>query len=187
VRFLAKIGLILLYVVAFFIATGLLAQAYTYLTAESYAQGTTPNRNFPMVAVRRNEPASAGVQYQLTHWFEMEKIQRSAAPLTFKLTELQGHFVLPLEGEYQPSVEFKVIETAGDRQLIAVTSMEEDYVFYSKYSTDGTSVWPVSLRIWGANSMVVALVPGLVLTWLLGRAIAWGWKKRSRAQAPVSG
>lgn len=186
-RSIAKVGLILLYVVAFFFISALLGQAHSYLTAESYAQGIAPNSNFPVVGVRRNEPASAGVQYQLAYWFEIEKIQRSAAPLTFKLPELHGRFASPAEGDYQPSVVFEVIETAGDRQLIEVTSMEEDYVFYSKYSTDGTAVRPVSLRTWGFNSMMIALIPGLVLTWLLGRAIAWGWKKRSSVQAPILG
>jgi len=186
-RSLFKIGLILLYVVAFFVTTALLAQAYTYLTAETYAQGATPNGRFPVVAVRRTEPTPTRPQYQLTRWSEIEGSQRSASPLTFKLPEVQGHFALPNEGDYQPSVEFKVVETTGDRQLIAVTSMEEDYVLYSKYSTDGTIVWPAQFRIWGVSSVMVALIPGLVLTWLLGRAIAWGWKKRSSAQVPISG
>lgn len=186
-RSLAKIGLILLYLAAFCVITALLGEGYTYLTAESYAQGATANSNFPVVAVRRSEPTSTPVKYQLMRWFEMEKNRRSASPLTFKLPELHGHFQLPMDGEYQPSVDFKIIETTGDRQLIAVTSMEDDYVFYSKYVTDGSTVWPMSLRIWGAGSMMIAMLPGLVLTWLLGRAIAWAWKKRSGAQVPGSG
>ncbi len=134
---------------------------------------------FPVVAVRQSEPKSTGAQYQLMRWSEIEKNRRSASPLTFKLPELHGYFQLPMEGEFRPAVDFKVIETTGDRQVIAVTSMHDDYVFYSKYATDGSAVWPVSLRIWGASSMMIALIPGLVLTWLLGRAIAWAWKKRS--------
>ncbi len=186
-RSLVRIGLLLSQLVAFFVVTALLAQAYTYLTAETYVQGATPNRHFPVVAVRRSEPTSTKVQYQLVRWLEIEKSQLSALAPTFKLPELQGHFELPNEGDYEPSVDFKVIETTGDRQLIEVTSREEDYVFYSKYSTDGTAVWPAYLRIWGASSMMIALIPGLVLTWLLGRVIAWLWKKRSNAQVPISG
>lgn len=177
-RAFARIGSILLYVAAFFVITALLGKGHSYLTAESYGQGATPKSMFPVVAVRQSEPKSTGVQYQLMRWPEVEKGRRSASPPSFKLPELHGYFRLPMEGEFQPAVDFKVIETTGDRQVIAVTSMHDDYVFYSKYATDGSSVWPVSLRIWGASSVMIALVPGLFVTWLLGRAIAWAWRKR---------
>lgn len=175
-------------VAAFFVICGLLAQAYTYLTAESYAQGAVPNRNFPVVAIRQNVPQAATVQYQLLGWWEIDKKRASGAPLTFKLPEHEGHFALASqEGEYAPHVDFKVIETTGNRQVIQVTSFDEDYVFYSKYSTDGTTVWPAHLRTWGANSYLIALVPAALLTWLLGLVVARGWKKRSSAQAPAPG
>ena len=187
-RTLAKLGLILLYLAAFFAITTLLAEGFSYLTAESYAQDATPiSRSFPVVAVGPSGPTSTGGKYQLIRWSEMEKYRRWASPLSFKLPELHGYFRLPMDGEYQPSVVFKIIETTGDRQLIAVTSMEDDYVFYSKYVTDGNTVWPKSLRIWGPSSAMAALVPGLVLTWLLGRVIAWAWRKRSGVQGTIAG
>ena len=186
-RSLVRIGLLVLQLVAFFLVTALCAQALSYLTALTYVPSATPNGQFPVVAVLRNEPTSTKVQYQLLRWWEIRKTPLSASPPSFKLPELQGQFALPNEGDYEPSVEFKVIETTGNRQLVEVTWRDEDYVFYSKYSTDGTTVWPAYLRIWGASSMMIALIPGLILTWLFGRITAWLWKKRSNAQVPISG
>ena len=91
-RSLAKIGLILLYVAAFFVITALLGNGHSYLTAESYGQGATPKSMFPVVAVRQSEPKSTGAQYQLMRWSEIEKNRRSASPLTFKLQSFMDIF-----------------------------------------------------------------------------------------------
>lgn len=186
-RIVVRMGLLLLQLVAFACLTLLFAQAHTYLTSETYTPGTTPNHRFPVVAVNRAKSPSANMQYELLRWSDIGKSRPAASQSSFKLPEAKGGFSLPVEGDYQPFVDFKVLETTGDRQRIEVTLHDEDYVFYSKYSTDGASVRPEYLRTFGFASTAIAIVPAIIATWLLGRVIAWQWKRRSRAERPISG
>ena len=119
-RLLIRVALLASQLVAFMAITALLSYGFSLVTAKTYTQGAAPNPLFPVVAVYYDVPKPTMVQYQLLRWAEIEKSRLSPSPPTFKLPERTGHFVLPMDGEFEPSVDFKVIEDQGDRQLIEV-------------------------------------------------------------------
>jgi hypothetical protein len=184
-RLLVRVALLVSQLATFMVITVLLSYGFSLATAKHYVQGEMPSPLFPVVAVYYDTPKPTMVQYQLLRWPEIEKSLLAAAPPTFKLPERKGHFLMPKDGDFEPSVDFKVIESAGGRQTIEVISQHDDYEFHAKYATDGTSVSPTYLRTWGGTAIVYALIPGFILTWLLGRIVAWQWSKRA-ARPPAA-
>lgn len=179
--FLKRIGHMLLQLVIFLVLLSALSKAITFVTAERYTGVGEPNRLFPIVAVPQPGDAiegQASAKYQLLYWGRLREL--SPAP-RFRLTEPEGEFELPAIGEYVPLVRFNVTPEADGRSRIRVKVTDDDYVLYSTYVTDGSSITPVNFRIWGPSSMLLALIPSAVLTWAFKRMAAWWWRRRKPA------
>jgi len=176
---LARIGVGVLQVLAFFVITGLLAQAYTRYDAKTFAAGQAPPGYFPVLAML---PGDA--KPRLLRWSEIENSRLANPALTFRLEQPKGRFTLPHEGGgIEPTVEYTAVATEGGRQRIEVTSMDDDYTFHSRYATDGASVQAEYLRTSGGIAAMVAMIPGLLLTWLLSRLLAGAWRRRKGVDA----
>jgi hypothetical protein len=186
-RWIIRIVLLSLQVVILFVLLVLGSQAWSHLTAETYDHGATPSGLFPLVATRQAEPATGKTEYQVVRWRDISQSKSSALPLTFTLPEPQARFRLERVGGFEPVVIFKATARPGGRQLIEVKLSDDDYQFFSRYATDGTTVWPEYLRIYGISSTMMVFFPALILTWLLGRVVAWLWKRRSSAKSPITG
>jgi hypothetical protein len=175
--FLLRTGRLMLQLVTFLLLMGVLSRAITFVTAERYTGVGEPSRLFSLVAVPQ-PPDAATTKYQLLRWGSLRDLP--PAP-RFKLPEPSGSFVLPRVGSFEPSVQFNSQPEADGRVRVEVTVNEDDYALYSIYVTDGTSITPVSFRILGPSSMLLALIPSVVLTWGLSRLVAWWWRRRKAA------
>lgn len=179
--FLKRIGRMLLQLATFFLLMVVLSWAITFVTAERYAGVGEPNRLFPLVAVPL-PPDESTAKYQLLRWGAL----RNLAPAPrFKLPDAAATFTHPVIGGYEPTVQFLSVAEADGRQRVSVTVNDDDYVLYSTYLTDGSSITPVNFRIWGPSSMLLALIPSVVLTWAFSRMVAWWWRRRKAIEAPV--
>lgn len=177
--FLKRSGRIVLQLAVFFLLMAVLSKAITFVTAERYQGVGEPNRLFPLVAVPQPGDESTA-KYQLLRWVSL----RNLAPAPrFRLPEAAGRFSLPVVNGFEPVVEFNSVAEADGRQRVAVTMTDDDYVLYSTYLTDGTTITPLNFRIWGPSSMLLALIPSVVLTWAFSRMIAWWWRRRKPADA----
>lgn len=178
--FLKRTGRLLLQLLTFLVLMSVLSKAITFVTAERYTGVGEPNRLFPIVAVpQAAESAGAGMKYQLLRWGRLRDLP--PAP-RFKLPEPEGTFELPPVGDYEPLVRFETSSEADGRVRVKVTVTDDDYVLYSTYVTDGTTITPVNFRIWGPSSALLALIPAVVLTWGFGRLAAWLWRRRAKVQ-----
>ena len=180
-RFVLRVGLIVVQIVTVFVVTALGAKAYSYLTAETYDQGLEPRRSFPVVAVQARSAESSEVQYQMIRWVDLKETRRREPQLTFRLPAPQGRFDLPTQKDFLPSVQFKVLESTSAGQLVEVVWAEADYETYAKYFTDGSSVQPRYFRVWGAGSMFIGFIPGLIAAWLLGWLVRRRWPESANA------
>ena len=176
--FLKRIGRMLLQLATFFVLMIVLSKATTLLTAERYAGVGEPNRLFPLVAAPQPGDESTS-KYQLLRWVALRNLP--PAP-RFKLPEMAGRFTLPVVNGFAPVVEFISSAEADGRQRVEVTMTVDDYVLYSTYLTDGTTITPVNFRIWGPSSMLLALIPSVVLTWAFSRMVAWWWRRRKTVE-----
>ncbi len=180
-RILKRAGRLVLQLAVFLVLITVLSKAITHVTAERYTPGVgEPNRLFPVVALQSAESGAAAGQYRLLRWGNLRTLPPSAAP-RFRLPVAEGGFSLPQSGGFEPFVRFSASDGADGRQRVSVTLTEDDYVLYSNYLTDGTTLTPLNFRIWGPSSMLLALIPAVVLTWALGRLAAWWWRRREKA------
>ena len=159
--FLIRSGRLMLQLVLFLVLMNVLSKAITFVMAERYTGEGEPNRLFSIVAMPQLPPA-----------------QR------FKLPEPAGEFALPKVGDFEPKVQFNTTPETDGRTKVAVTVKNDDYVLYSTYITDGTTITPVNFRIWGPTSMLLALIPAVVLTWAFNRMAVWWWQRRKKVTPP---
>lgn len=166
-------ALLLAQLAAVLIFTGLASIGYSYMVADSYAEGGEPPGYFPLVEAVSGEPPSG---YRLVQWAERGAGIASKPPRSFFLPEAEGQFTLDPIGAFVPVVSFKVLEDSGGRQRIAVTWADDDYERYSRYVTDGTRIEPEYFRIWGAGMVFVGILPGILGAWLLGLGVRRIWR-----------
>lgn len=179
---LKRIGGLLLRFLLFVVLMALLSKALTFVTAERYSGVGEPNRLFPIVALPL-PPDAAAPPYQLLRWGQLRNLPPGPR---FRLPEGAGAFEVPVKGGFSPYVKFTAVADVEGRQRVEVTVTEDDYVLYSTYLTDGTAITPVNFRIWGPSSMLLALIPAVVLTWALGRLLAWWWRRRAAARTGIA-
>lgn len=160
--------------IVFLLLVGGLSRAISLVTAERYTGVGEPSRLFSLVAVPQ-PPDPAAAKYQLLRWGNLRELP--PAP-RFRLPETSGSFALPRVGSFEPSVQFSSTAEADGRVRVDVTVNEEGYTLYSTYLTDGSSITPLTFRIFGPSSMFLALIPSVVLTWGLARLVAWWWRRR---------
>ena len=172
-RFLIRIGKYALQIIVFFCVMGLGSYLWAEYQAETYAPGATPFQEFPVVGIVRKEFTSKTIDYHLLRWRDIVKTQASDSPMSFKLPEPAGKFIVDKGTDYTSSVEFRILNAAGDKQSIEVKWIGEDHSFYAKYSTDGVTVWPAYFRSWGVAAVMIGSVPALILAWLFGRFVDW--------------
>ena len=115
-RIVLRIGLVFVQCVVFLVIAAVSAKAYSYLTAETYLPGDAPTRRFPVIGVRQHDPGSRAPQYQLLRWAEIEETRRRDPQMTFNLPQPEGRFALPKQGDFEPQVVFKVLETTSNGQ-----------------------------------------------------------------------
>ena len=175
--FLMRMVRLSVLLVTFLLLMGVLARAITYVTAERYTGVGEPNRLFSLVAVPQ-PPDAGAAKYQLLRWGSLRELP--PAP-RFRLPEPSGSFVLPRTGDFEPSVQFRSEAEADGRMRVEVTVNEDNYAVYSTYLTDGSSITPLTFRIFGPTSMLLALIPSVVLTWASARLVAWWWRRRVAA------
>ena len=183
-RLFLRIGLIALQIVIFVVITGLAGYASSYLLAETYDQGLEPGGRFPVVAVEPRSAESSATQYRMIRWVALEETRRREPQLTYRLTAPEGRFTLATRKEFVPSVRFRVLESTNAGQLIEVVWADDDYETFAKYFTDGSSVQPRYLRVWGASNMFIGFIPGLIAAWLLGWLVRRRWLKDANASNP---
>ena len=175
IGYLVRVSLILAQVVIFFVVTGLSAKAFWLFTGTTYSPGQAPSGPLPVVAVRSH---AATTQYQLVRWGrEVDEIRRQDPKVTFKVPEPKGQFTLPKQGDFEPTVEFTVLESTRNGQVIEVVWRDDDYEFTGRYFTDGTSLRPIYYNVFSAGAVLVGFIPGLFSAWLVGRVIRRRWPK----------
>lgn len=167
-RFLIRTGTFVLHLVVFFVLVTLLSLATTYFTAERYAGGGTPSRLFPLVALPPGA-AEAVPQYQLLRWLQFTRKDPPPPQWNMRLPVPSGEFTEAVIGGFAPHVRFSTTPLADGRQRVEVKVSDDDYVLYAAYATDGKSVQPESLRVWGPSSALLAVFPAFVLTLVMSR------------------
>lgn len=177
-RFFLGAALPLVQLAAVLVFTALASIGYSYIVADSYAEGGEPPGHFPLVEKVAGGPPSG---YRLVHWAERGAGIAPNPQRSFLLPETEGQFTLDPIGEFVPVVSFEVLEDSGGRQRIAVAWADDDYERHSRYVTDGTQIEPEYFRIWGAGMVFVGILPGILGAWLFGLGVrrarrAWtGW------------
>jgi hypothetical protein len=181
--FLIRSGRVILLLALFLVLMSVLSKAITHVTAERYAGKGEPNRLFSIVAVPQHpDEAEPGARYLLMRWARLRDLPPARR---FQLPEPAGEFALPKVGDFEPLVRFSSSPEADGRTRVAVTVSDDDYVVYSTYITDGTTITPVNFRIWGPTSMLLALIPAVVLTWAFNRMAGWWWRRRKKERLPA--
>lgn len=163
----SRAALVVLQFLVFLVVTGFSAKAISHLNAREYGTGDAPAGSFPVVAA---DPR-AKFRYELVQWEQIDKFRQRNPQATFRLAESAGRFALPLEGEFEPSVSFRVLEATATGQHVEVTWKSDDREIVSRYTTDGAVVRPAYFRAWGAANVLVGIVPGLLVAWLLGWSV----------------
>ena len=180
--FLIRSGRLMLQLVLFLVLMNVLSKAITFVMAERYTGEGEPNRLFSIVAMpQKPDEAEPGAKYQLMLWARLRELPPAQR---FKLPEPAGEFALPKVGDFEPKVQFNTTPETDGRTKVAVTVKNDDYVLYSTYITDGTTITPVNFRIWGPTSMLLALIPAVVLTWAFNRMAVWWWQRRKKVTPP---
>ncbi len=151
-------------IVVFVATTGAGSIAWSHLQATTFEDGAEPPRRFPMVV------ASNG-GYHLMRWAERPPSMKGVPGVGYRLPEREGRFPLEPIGEFVPEVSFQVLDERAGRQRIAVTWSDDDYMTFSRYVTDGTTVTPEYYRIWGGMMALLGLPVGVLAAWLLGRVV----------------
>lgn len=183
-RFLIRTGTFVLQLAVFFVIVTLLSYLSTYLMAERYSAGDTPSSLFPVVAVPPAESPATAAQYELLRWRQLTRKDPPPLSWNLRLPEPKGRFVVPVQGGFEPQVDFTAAAVADGRQRVEVKVSDDDYVVYSTYVTDGTKVVPETFRIWGPTSALVALFPAFVLTVALFRMLR-RWRERRKTVQPA--
>lgn len=176
-RFLIRAGTLLLQLLVFFALVTLLSYATTYFTAERYSEGLTPSRLFPLVALPQAATPPVAPEYELLRWQQYSRKDPPPPPRNFRLPVPQGVFTVSVTGGFKPVVSFSAADIADGRQRVEVKVTDDDYVVYSGYVTDGTTVKPEYFRIWGPSSTLFAAFPAAVLTFVMSRLFT-RWRKR---------
>ncbi len=176
-RALFRIGLVVVQVAIFIVILAVTGEAYSNLTAETYAPGATPNNYFPVIAVRSHGADSKTAQYQLMRWSEFESARARQAQMTFNLPSPGGRFKLAERKGFAPTVDFKVLETTKSGQLIDVAWYDDDYKRYARYVVDGALIRPTYYREMNAGMTLLGIIPGLIGAWFVGWFVRRRWLK----------
>ena len=182
-RFLIRTATFAVQLAVFFVLVTLLSYLSTYLMAERYSAGDTPSSLFPVVAVLPAESSATVAQYELLRWRQLTRKDPPPPSWKLRLPEPKGVFAVPVQGGFVPHVVFAAAAVADGRQRVEVKVGDDDYVVYSTYVTDGTTVVPETFRIWGPTSALVALFPAFVLTVALFRMLRRWRERRKIAQS----
>lgn len=161
-------ALILCQVALFLAATGVASKVSSYLLATRYKPGDAPQSHFPVVAVLPQGQETMTGRYRPLRWSQIDEERKKAPGLSFQLPEADGNLTLPDRGRVEPRISFTVLEKTAEGQLIEVIWSDDDYEAHSRYVTDGIALRPQYLRMWGANSMLIGVIPGFICAWLLG-------------------
>ena len=186
-RVLFRIGLVLVQVVIFLVIVAVTGDVYSNLAAETYPPGAVPNSYFPVIAVRPEGADSKMPQYQLMRWTEFESARGRQPRMTFSLPQPNGSFKLPERKGFEPTVDFKVLETTKSGQLVDIAWYDDDYQRYARYVVDGASVRPTYYREMNAGMMFLGIIPGLIVAWFAGWFVRRRWRKDPGAPKPTLG
>lgn len=176
-RFLTRTGVFTLHLVVFLVLVTLISQLTTYFTAERYPAGATPSRLFPVVALPPVATPGAAPAYELLRWLQVTRKDPPPPQRQFRLPAAEGQFVEAVIGGFEPVVRFSTADVAGGRQRVELKVTDDDYVLYAAYVTDGTTITPEYLRVWGPTSALLAVFPAFVLTMVFSR-LARRWQQR---------
>ena len=165
---LKRLVLIICQVALFLAATGVASKVSSYLLATRYKPGDAPQSYFPVVAVLPQGQETKTVRYRPLRWSQVEEERKKAPGLSFQLPETNGNLAVPDRSRVEPRIRFTVLETTAEGQLVEVIWSDDDYEAHSRYVTNGTALRPQYLRMWGANNMLIGVIPGFICAWLLG-------------------
>ncbi|MBX3662216.1 MAG: hypothetical protein KF804_07195 [Burkholderiales bacterium] len=180
-RFMVRTGILIAQLAAFFVLMALISLGTTYLTAERYAEGSTPVRLFPVISL---PPGAANPpRYELLRWPDVTRKDPPPPPRELRLPEPAGEFDVPARGGFAPMVRFAAHDAGDGRQRVELRVTEDDYVIYAAYVTDGGTVAPEYFRVWGPSSALLAVFPAFVLALVLGRLLRRRFMPPAKADA----
>lgn len=179
-RFLVRTGILIAQLAAFIALATVISLGTTYFTAERYPEGATPVRLFPVIATPPQ--ATNPPRYELLRWPDITRKDPPPPPRELRLPQAEGEFEAQSRGGFQPQVSFTARDAGDGRQRVELKITEDDYVIYAAYLTDGQAVAPVSFRVWGPSSLLLAVFPAFVLALVMGRLL-----RRRFLPSPVAG
>ncbi len=136
-----------------------------------YSQNSVPTGYFAVIAVLQDR-ASNATKYELVNWDQLDSYRRDNPKASFHLPIQEGAFsqdpgVVSDTSHFARGAKFKVERASADLQIVRLDwDINDDYSSVSTYSTDGTSITPMSsyLRTPGPiiYSFLLALVAAVV-------------------------
>ena len=143
-----------------------LAYLSSHISAKRIAEPTETPWDFPVVAYAPHSSGYKQGQYVYLDWGQLT----AQEGLRFRLPEPSGTLDKSESQHERPTeVTFRVLEESPGHQLVEVADKDSDYHTIGRYLVVDESPKPLYYRSWGAATLVLGFLPGLIAGFEAGR------------------
>jgi hypothetical protein len=145
-----------------------LAYLSSHISAKRLAEAEEPPWDFPVVAYSMHGSNSEQGRYLYLDWEQLA----SEEGVRFRLPEPTGKVdKTGSKHGRRTEVTFRVLDESPRGQLVEVVDKDSDYNTIGRYLVVDESPRPLYYRSWGASTLVLGLLPGLIAGFEAGRFV----------------